>query len=94
MRLERRNAGRPNRGGVPPVARKGLRLRLFLVLGLLFTAWSFRPLDILSVTLALVSGGLLYALLLLRGKPVPAQFLLVGGVFYAAFMVAALVSIL
>ncbi|MDQ3965582.1 MAG: sodium:calcium antiporter [Actinomycetota bacterium] len=65
-----------------------------VVLGLLFTAWSLTPLDILSVALALVSGGLFYALLLLQEKPVRAQFLLVGGVFYAAFVVVALVSIL
>ncbi len=65
-----------------------------VVLGLLFTPWSLARLDIFSVALALVSGGLLYALLLLREKPVRAQFLLTGGVFYAAFVIVALVSIL
>ncbi len=64
-----------------------------VVLGILFTHWDLSGLNLFSVALALVSGGLVYALLL-RKKPLLGQQLLVGGAFYAAFVVAALVSII
>ncbi len=62
-------------------------------LGLVFTPWSFGFLNTLAAGLALLSGALLLALLGRKGR-VRGAFLLTGGVFYAAFLAAALVSIL
>ncbi len=62
-------------------------------LGLVFTSWSFGFLNALAAGLTLLSGALLYVLLGDKGR-LRGFYLLAGGIFYAAFIVAALVSIL
>jgi len=62
-------------------------------LGLVFTPWDFGFLNALAAGLALLSGALLLALLGRKGW-IRGVYLLGGGVFYAAFVAAALVSIL
>jgi cation:H+ antiporter len=64
-----------------------------VALGLAFTSWSLDPLNALSVVLALIGGAYLY-LLIRRKEPIESEYLLVGGVLYAVFIVVALVSIL
>ena len=64
-----------------------------VALGLAFTDWTLDWLNILSVALALLGGGYLYVLLR-RKKAIEGEHLLVGGVLYAAFVVAAIWSIL
>ena len=64
-----------------------------VALGLAFTPWNLDLLTAFSVVLALIGGGYLYALLFLK-KPIEGEYLLVGGALYAAFVVAALVTIL
>jgi cation:H+ antiporter len=64
-----------------------------VALGLVFTPWGFGFLNTLAAGLALLSGALLYVLLGRKGR-VRGAYLLVGGVFYAAFLAVALVSIL
>ncbi len=64
-----------------------------VALGLVFTPWGFGFLNALAAGLALLSGGLLYGLLGRKGR-VRGAYLLLGGFFYAAFLAAALVSIL
>ena len=64
-----------------------------VALGLVFTPWGFGFLNTLAAGLALLSGGLLYGLLGRKGR-LRGAYLLLGGVFYAAFLAAALVSIL
>ena len=64
-----------------------------VLIGLLFTPWDLKPLDILSVALALVSGGIVF-LFLKRKASVRAYQLLIGGAFYAAFVVMAVLVIL
>jgi cation:H+ antiporter len=58
--------------------------------GILFTPWNLAPLDVFAVALALVSAGLVYLSLRRSGK-LRATHLLVGGVFYLAFVVGAVV---
>jgi cation:H+ antiporter len=64
-----------------------------VALGLAFTSWSLDALNVLAVALALAGGVYLY-LLLSREKPIEGEHLLVGGVLYAVFVVAALFAIL
>ena len=61
--------------------------------GILFTPWNLAPLDVFAVALALASAGLMY-LTLRRSKKLRAVHLMVGGTFYAAFVVGAVVAIL
>ena len=61
-------------------------------LGLALTDWRLDLLNVLSVALALLGGAYLYVLLK-RKKPIQGEHLLVGGALYAAFVVAAIFSI-
>lgn len=61
--------------------------------GVLFTSWELDPLSLFAAVLALVSGGLIYYLIR-RPSTLRAEHLMVGGVFYLAFVVAALVVVL
>jgi cation:H+ antiporter len=63
-----------------------------VALGLAFTDWTLDSLNILSVGLALLGGVYLYVLLR-REESIEGEHLLVGGVLYAAFVVAAVFSI-
>ncbi len=63
-----------------------------VALGLAFTSWSLDLLNALSAALALAGGAYLY-LLLKRKKPIEGEHLLVGGVLYAVFVVAAVFTI-
>jgi cation:H+ antiporter len=60
-------------------------------LGLAFTSWSLDLLGALSAALALLGGAYLYVMLR-RDKPIRGEHLLVGGALYAAFVVAAIFS--
>lgn len=62
-------------------------------IGILLTPWSLNPISVLSVALALLSGGVLY-ILLRRKAPLKASYLLGGGAFYVLFLTAAIVSVL
>ena len=64
-----------------------------VALGLAFTSWSLDLLSALSAVLALIGGAYLY-LIVRRKEPIESEYLLVGGVLYAVFLVAALVTIL
>ncbi len=64
-----------------------------VALGLAFTSWSLNFLNILSVGLALAGGAYLY-LVLRRKEPVEAEYLLVGGALYAAFVAVTIFTIL
>src|ERR687895_555905 len=61
--------------------------------GVLFTPWNLAPLDLFAVVLALASGGLVYLTLRRSGK-LRAGRLMLGGLFYIAFVVGAVVAIL
>ena len=61
--------------------------------GILFTPWNLAPLDLLAVVLALASGVLVYLSLRLSGK-LRAGRLMLGGLFYLAFVVGALIAVL
>ena len=61
--------------------------------GVLFTPWNLAPLDLFAVVLALASGGLVYLSLRLSGK-VLAGRLMLGGLFYLAFVVGAVIAVL
>ena len=61
--------------------------------GVLFTPWNLAPLDFFSVVLALASGGLVYLTLRVSGK-LRAGRLMLGGLFYAAFVVGAVIAVL
>jgi cation:H+ antiporter len=61
--------------------------------GVLFTQWNLSPLDLFAVVLALASGGLVYLTLRLSGK-LRAGRLMLGGLFYLAFVVGAVITIL
>jgi cation:H+ antiporter len=61
--------------------------------GILFTPWNLAPLDVLAVVLALASGVLVYLSLRLSGK-LRAGRLMLGGLFYLAFVVGALIAVL
>ena len=61
--------------------------------GILFTPWNLAPLDLLAAVLALASGVLVYLSLKLSGK-LRAGRLMLGGLFYLAFVVGALIAVL
>jgi cation:H+ antiporter len=61
--------------------------------GVLFTPWNLAPLDLFAVVLALASGGLVYLSLRLSGK-LRAGRLMLGGLFYLAFVVGAMLAVL
>ena len=61
--------------------------------GVLFTPWELGPLNLFSAVLALVSGGLVY-LLIRRPSKLRAEHLMVGGAFYLAFVVGAVLVVL
>jgi cation:H+ antiporter len=61
--------------------------------GVLFTPWNLASLDFFAVVLALASGGLVYLSLRLSGK-LRAGRLMLGGLFYIAFVVSAVVAVL
>ena len=60
--------------------------------GVLFTPWNLAPLDLFAVALALVSGGLVYVALR-RSKKLQAGRLMLGGLFYLAFVVGAVIVV-
>jgi cation:H+ antiporter len=60
--------------------------------GVLFTSWELGPLNILSAALALVSGGFIY-IMLRRAANLHSWHLMVGGVFYLVFLLAAVFAI-
>ena len=64
-----------------------------VTVGILFTPWVLEPLNLFSVVLALVSGGLVY-LALRRDAPLHAWYLLPGGVFYVIFLAGAFFTVL
>lgn len=63
-----------------------------VTLGLLLTPWVLQPLNLFSVALALVSGALIYFALRREG-PLHASYLMVGGLFYVAFLIGAFISV-
>ena len=60
--------------------------------GVLFTPWNLAPLDLFAVVLALASGGLIYVGLRRSGK-LRAGRLMLGGLFYLAFVLGAVMAI-
>jgi cation:H+ antiporter len=60
--------------------------------GVLFTQWELEPLNLFSVVLALVSGVLVYVALR-RSKTLQAWQLMLGGLFYVAFLLGAVIAI-
>ncbi len=64
-----------------------------VIFGVLFTSWQLGPLNLFSAALALVSGGLIYAVLR-RDAALHSWHLMVGGVFYLAFLVAAVFAVI
>jgi cation:H+ antiporter len=63
-----------------------------VTLGVLFTPWVLGPLNLFSAALALVSGALVY-LALRREGPLHSWQLMIGGIFYLAFLVGAVASV-
>jgi cation:H+ antiporter len=61
--------------------------------GVLFTPWELGPLNLFSVALALASGSLIY-LVLRRASTLHSWHLMVGGLFYLAFLVAAVFAVI
>ena len=61
--------------------------------GVLFTSWELGPLSLFSAALALASGGLIY-LLIRRPSKLRAEHLMVGGAFYLAFVIVAVLAVL
>ena len=61
--------------------------------GILFTPWNLAPLDVFAVALALASGGFVF-LMLRRSSKLQAWHLMVGGAFYVAFVVGAVLAVL
>ena len=61
--------------------------------GILFTNWELGPLSLFSAALALASGGLIY-LLIRRPSKLRAEHLMVGGAFYLAFVIVAVLAVL
>ncbi|HLL39625.1 MAG TPA: hypothetical protein VK357_08145, partial [Rubrobacteraceae bacterium] len=61
--------------------------------GVLFTSWELGPLNLFSAALALLSGGLIY-MVLRRDAALHSWHLMVGGVFYLAFLVAAVIAVI
>jgi cation:H+ antiporter len=60
--------------------------------GVLFTPWELEPLSLFSVVLALVSGGFVYVVLR-RRKTLQSWQLMLGGLFYLAFLVGAFIAV-
>jgi cation:H+ antiporter len=60
--------------------------------GVLFTPWNLQPLDLFAVLLALVSGGLIFVTLKRTGT-LKAGRLMIGGLFYIAFVVGAIIAV-
>ncbi len=63
-----------------------------VIFGVLFTSWELAALNLFSAALALASGGLIYAVLR-RDAALHSWHLMVGGVFYLAFLVAAVFAV-
>ncbi|HET7480296.1 MAG TPA: hypothetical protein VFJ72_12345 [Rubrobacteraceae bacterium] len=61
-------------------------------LGIAFTPWVLEPLNLLSVVLALISGGLVFYMLR-RSKPIQIPYLLAGGALYGVFVIAAVFNV-
>ena len=61
-------------------------------IGILFTDWNLTGLSLLSAILALLSGGFIYSRLM-RKQHIRDWHLLVGGLYYALFVVAAVPAI-
>jgi len=59
-----------------------------VAIGILFTDWNLTGLSLLSAILALLSGGFIYSRLM-RKQHIRDWHLLVGGLYYALFVVAA-----
>jgi len=64
-----------------------------VMFGVLFTSWELRALNFFSAALALVSCGLIYVTLR-RDATLRSWHLMVGGVFYLAFLVAAVFAVI
>ena len=64
-----------------------------VAIGILFTDWNLTGLSLLSAILALLSGGFIYSRLM-RKQHIRDRHLLVGGVYYALFVVAAVPAVL
>jgi cation:H+ antiporter len=60
--------------------------------GVLFTSWELGALNLFSVALALVSGGFIY-LMLRREAALHSWHLMIGGLFYLAFLLVAVVAV-
>jgi len=60
--------------------------------GVLFTPWNLQPLDLFAVVLALASGGLVF-LNLRRSGTLRAGGLMLGGLFYLAFVIGAIIAV-
>ena len=60
--------------------------------GVLFTPWNLQPLDFFAVVLALASGGLIF-LTLRRSGTLRAGGLMLGGLFYVAFVIGAIIAV-
>ena len=63
-----------------------------VAVGILFTDWNLTGLGLLSAILALLSGGFIYSRLR-RKQHIRDWHLLVGGLFYALFVVAAVFAV-
>jgi cation:H+ antiporter len=63
-----------------------------VAVGVLFTRWELGSLNILSVVLALISGGFVYAILK-HPMQIQAAHLMVCGAFYLVFVMAALFTV-
>ena len=63
-----------------------------VAVGVLFTRWDLGPLNLLCVVLALISGGFVYAILK-HPMRIRAAHLMVCGVFYLVFVVAAVLAV-
>jgi cation:H+ antiporter len=63
-----------------------------VAIGILFTDWNLTGLGLLSAILALLSGGFIYSRLR-RKQHIRDRHLLVGGLYYALFVVAAVLAV-
>ena len=64
-----------------------------VIFGLLFTPWVLGPINLYSAALALISGAIVYGALRTKG-PLHAWQLMIGGLFYLAFLVGAVFATL
>ena len=60
--------------------------------GVLFTPWDLQPLDLFAVVLGLASGGLIFFTLRRTGT-LRAGGLMLGGLFYVAFVIGAIIAV-